>query len=190
MPKCQVLNRFWHDGAGLCGWLRCCPQSDILKQALGLNRTAAAEMRIKNSFRIPSNGLAPVEADDLKTKPGCDAGRPDCTAVAGVGMPRPGQRATFQKFARGDAAKEAGIKGTGIGLAIVPQIVDAMHGEIRFKSEIGADPRIAQQMRGCLSRALQIQPKDFPLQTWTSAFGIAIQPYGDSGCRTDRIVAA
>jgi signal transduction histidine kinase len=38
---------------------------------------------------------------------------------------------------RGDAAKEAGIKGTGIGLAMVRQIVEAMHGEVRLTSEIG-----------------------------------------------------
>jgi signal transduction histidine kinase len=55
----------------------------------------------------------------------------------GMGIGTAEQQAIFQKFVRGDAAKEAGIKGTGIGLAMVRQIVEAMHGEVRLKSEIG-----------------------------------------------------
>jgi signal transduction histidine kinase len=47
------------------------------------------------------------------------------------------ERAIFQKFVRGDAAKRAGIKGTGIGLAMVKQIAVAMGGEIRLRSEVG-----------------------------------------------------
>jgi two-component system phosphate regulon sensor histidine kinase PhoR len=56
----------------------------------------------------------------------------------GMGIGAGEQQTIFQKFVRGDAAKQAGIKGTGIGLAMVRQIVEAMHGEIRLKSEIGA----------------------------------------------------
>lgn len=63
-----------------------------------------------------------------------------CIAVQdmGMGIGADEQQAIFQKFVRGDAAKEAGIKGTGIGLAMVRQIIEAMHGEVRLKSEIGA----------------------------------------------------
>lgn len=39
---------------------------------------------------------------------------------------------------RGAAAKKAGIQGTGIGLSIVRQIVDAMDGQIRLESGVGA----------------------------------------------------
>ncbi len=45
--------------------------------------------------------------------------------------------AIFQKFVRGDAAKKAGINGTGIGLAMVKQISEAMGGEVRLQSEVG-----------------------------------------------------
>jgi signal transduction histidine kinase len=55
----------------------------------------------------------------------------------GMGIGADEQQAIFHKFVRGDAAKEAGIKGTGIGLAMVRQIVEAMHGEVRLKSAIG-----------------------------------------------------
>jgi signal transduction histidine kinase len=55
----------------------------------------------------------------------------------GMGIGVDEQNAIFQKFVRGDAAKKAGIKGTGIGLAMVQQIAEAMRGEIRLQSEVG-----------------------------------------------------
>jgi two-component system phosphate regulon sensor histidine kinase PhoR len=55
----------------------------------------------------------------------------------GMGIGAEEQQAIFQKFVRGEAAKKAGIKGTGIGLAMVQQIAEAMDGEIRLHSEVG-----------------------------------------------------
>jgi signal transduction histidine kinase len=55
----------------------------------------------------------------------------------GMGIDVSEQRSIFQKFVRGDAAKKAGIKGTGIGLAMVQQISEAMGGKIQLQSEVG-----------------------------------------------------
>jgi two-component system sensor histidine kinase SenX3 len=55
----------------------------------------------------------------------------------GMGISAEEEQAIFQKFVRGNAAKRAGIKGTGIGLAMVQQIAVAMGGEIRLRSEVG-----------------------------------------------------
>ena len=55
----------------------------------------------------------------------------------GMGIEPREQRQVFQKFVRGAAAKKAGIKGTGIGLSMVRQIVDACGGEIRLESAAG-----------------------------------------------------
>jgi signal transduction histidine kinase len=55
----------------------------------------------------------------------------------GMGIDATEQRAIFQKFVRGDGAKKRGIKGTGIGLAMVQEISEAMGGEIRLQSEVG-----------------------------------------------------
>jgi signal transduction histidine kinase len=55
----------------------------------------------------------------------------------GMGIEPREQREVFQKFVRGAAAKKAGIKGTGIGLSMVRQIVDACGGEIRLDSVAG-----------------------------------------------------
>jgi len=55
----------------------------------------------------------------------------------GMGIEPREQRDIFQKFVRGAAAKKAGIKGTGIGLSMVRQIVEACGGRIRLESEEG-----------------------------------------------------
>jgi anti-sigma regulatory factor (Ser/Thr protein kinase) len=55
----------------------------------------------------------------------------------GMGIDMREQRQVFHKFVRGSAAKKAGIKGTGIGLSMVRQIVDACGGEIRVVSAAG-----------------------------------------------------
>ena len=55
----------------------------------------------------------------------------------GIGIPAGEQREVFKKFVRGAAPKSNGIKGTGVGLAMVQHIVHAHHGEIRVESEPG-----------------------------------------------------
>jgi signal transduction histidine kinase len=55
----------------------------------------------------------------------------------GIGIPPSEQARIFQKFVRGAAAKQAGIRGTGIGLATVQYIAAAHHGELRLESKAG-----------------------------------------------------
>jgi signal transduction histidine kinase len=55
----------------------------------------------------------------------------------GMGIDDAEKSVIFQKFVRGDAAKRAGIKGTGIGLAMVQQISEALGGRIEMQSEPG-----------------------------------------------------
>ena len=55
----------------------------------------------------------------------------------GMGLPAAEQKQVFRKFVRGSAAKAENIKGTGIGLAIVQQIVHAHRGELQLQSELG-----------------------------------------------------
>lgn len=58
-------------------------------------------------------------------------------ADRGIGI-APEERAhLFSKFYRGEEAKRAGIRGTGIGLAMVAQIVAAHHGRVSVTSQPG-----------------------------------------------------
>jgi signal transduction histidine kinase len=55
----------------------------------------------------------------------------------GIGIPAHERRAIFAKFHRGELARTRGIKGTGIGLAMVDHIVKAHHGRVEVESEPG-----------------------------------------------------
>ena len=56
----------------------------------------------------------------------------------GLGIPTDQQQRVFTKFFRGDVGRERGISGTGLGLVLARQIVEAHGGEIGFESEAGA----------------------------------------------------
>jgi len=55
----------------------------------------------------------------------------------GAGIPVGEQSAVFQKFVRGAKAGRAGIRGVGIGLALVKHIVEAHGGSVQLTSEPG-----------------------------------------------------
>jgi len=58
-----------------------------------------------------------------------------CVADRGVGIPASEQQVIFRKFVRGRAAIDGNVKGTGVGLSMVQEIVLAHGGEIRLDSE-------------------------------------------------------
>jgi two-component system, OmpR family, phosphate regulon sensor histidine kinase PhoR len=56
---------------------------------------------------------------------------------AGAGIPASDHKRIFQKFVRGDDATRAGVRGVGIGLALVTRIAEAHGGSVRLESEPG-----------------------------------------------------
>jgi signal transduction histidine kinase len=55
----------------------------------------------------------------------------------GIGIPGEEHARIFDKFVRGEGAKRACIEGTGIGLAMVKEIVEMHRGDIELSSEVG-----------------------------------------------------
>ena len=55
----------------------------------------------------------------------------------GIGIPKDEQSEVFRKFVRGAAATASAVKGTGLGLTLVRQIVEAHGGEVRLESRPG-----------------------------------------------------
>lgn len=55
----------------------------------------------------------------------------------GIGIPAAEQRRLFDRFYRGEQARNLGIRGAGIGLTLVHQIVTAHNGRISLRSEPG-----------------------------------------------------
>jgi signal transduction histidine kinase len=55
----------------------------------------------------------------------------------GVGIPRAEQHAIFEKFVRGRSAIETNVAGTGVGLAMVQQILRAHGGDVTVDSQVG-----------------------------------------------------
>ena len=55
----------------------------------------------------------------------------------GIGVPVEEQREIFRKFVRGAEQKGHAVKGTGLGLALVDQIVRAHGGKVKVESKVG-----------------------------------------------------
>jgi signal transduction histidine kinase len=66
-----------------------------------------------------------------------DSGIEVSVADQGVGIPADEQKRLFDRFVRGEQAKQAGISGIGIGLALVKSVAEAHGGLVRVVSEPG-----------------------------------------------------
>jgi signal transduction histidine kinase len=71
----------------------------------------------------------------------------------GIGIPVHEQPRIFEEFVRGDAAKRACIRGTGIGLAMVKTIIRAHHGDVRVSSEVGRGSTFELRLPLCYARS-------------------------------------
>jgi two-component system phosphate regulon sensor histidine kinase PhoR len=71
----------------------------------------------------------------------------------GLGIPPADRPRVFEKFARGSSAAAAGVKGTGIGLAMVRHIVDAHGGKVTLESRPGGGSTFTIELpRGRMQR--------------------------------------
>jgi signal transduction histidine kinase len=72
----------------------------------------------------------------------------------GLGIPLEHQEQIFTKFFRGDVGRERGIAGTGLGLVLARQIVEAHGGHIGFESAAGRGSTFWLQLPAAADRRL------------------------------------
>jgi signal transduction histidine kinase len=75
----------------------------------------------------------------------------------GIGIPPDEHARIFDKFVRGEAAKQQCIPGTGVGLAMVKEILRVHRGDVNFVSEVGRGSTFTVRLplSGALHEGLQ-----------------------------------
>jgi signal transduction histidine kinase len=107
----------------------------------------AGALRVRADAEALSHALWNLLDNAVKYSPDAGAVRlsvhhhPGGVAISvrdhGLGIPRHERKDIFRKFVRGMKARELGIKGTGLGLAMVSHIVKAHGGAIELETEEG-----------------------------------------------------
>jgi len=69
-----------------------------------------------------------------------------CVKDNGIGISEKDQERIYDRFYRGDNPQKLGIRGSGIGLTIVKQIVEAHGGTINIESEVGQGSRVTVRL--------------------------------------------
>jgi signal transduction histidine kinase len=124
-------------------------QAEIGQSGYEIRATAPTDVvPVRGDREALSRAVRNLLENAVKYSPGCrtvwvDTGRDDLRAVLavrdeGMGIAADEQSRIFEKFVRGEAARQACIRGTGIGLAMVREVVRAHAGEIELVSATGA----------------------------------------------------
>jgi signal transduction histidine kinase/CheY-like chemotaxis protein len=113
--------------------LRCRLPSDLPEVYGDAGRIAQViENLVTNAVKFSPPG-APVELAAEATAHGVEV----AVADRGIGIPEPEREKVFDRFYQVDASARRRFGGMGLGLAIVREILEASHSEIRLESRAG-----------------------------------------------------
>ncbi len=126
--------------------LRIRSEFDVTHRYLYLDRTHVTEV----VMNIMSNAIkyTPAGGEIYASVKELDGGSQEQGIVeirvrdTGIGMSEEFVETIFEEFARERSSSESGIQGTGLGMAIVKNLVDLMHGTIRIHSHLGEGTEI------------------------------------------------
>jgi signal transduction histidine kinase len=129
----SVADEFRHEGGARLRMLYCEVEPDLPAVRADVDALSRAVWNLLDNAIKYSAPDAPVSVTVTRS------GSSVSIAVGdrGIGIRPEGFESVFRKFVRGAAAKQAGIGGVGIGLALVNEIVTAHGGSVRLKSEPG-----------------------------------------------------
>jgi signal transduction histidine kinase len=108
------------------------PESGIVVHADASALALAIRNLIDNALKYSAN------QSEIRVELGEHDGRASVRVIdRGIGIPRAEQQTIFEKFVRGRSAIDANVAGTGVGLAIVRQILRAHGGDVEVESQVG-----------------------------------------------------
>ena len=130
----RVVDDFRRDGApaGFEIELDVDAQAPLMFRADAASLTNALWNLLDNAVKYSPGGRT-VHVSVRRLEPGIAIAVRD----EGLGIPSREQKEIFRRFVRGENARQFGIKGTGLGLAMVAHITEAHRGRIEMESKEG-----------------------------------------------------
>jgi len=108
------------------------PTDSVLVRADANALALAIRNLIDNALKYSPN------RPEVRVEWGQQGGRASIRVIDhGIGIPHTEQHTIFEKFVRGRSAIAANVAGTGVGLAMVWQILRAHGGDVEVESEVG-----------------------------------------------------
>lgn len=108
------------------------PRDDLMVRADNGRLAQVVNNLLSNAIKFSHKG------DDVRISAACEAGKVRImVADAGIGIPPGSQDLVFGKFSQVDASDHRSHQGTGLGLNLVRQIMQAHGGTVDYSSEPG-----------------------------------------------------